>query len=49
MKLTIQKESNEYIGFKYSKTAVENAATLIFAATIIIAPMIPKYFLPSLG
>ena len=40
LKLTIQKEKNEYFGFKYSKTAVKNAATLIFAATLIIAPTV---------
>jgi len=40
LKLTIKKEKNEYFGFKYSKTAVKNAATLIFAATLIIAPMV---------
>ena len=40
LKLTIQKEKEKYFGFKYSKTAVKNAATLIFAATLIIVPTV---------
>jgi len=30
LKLTIQKEKTKYFGFKYSKKAVKNAATLNF-------------------
>jgi len=38
LKLTIQKEKTKYFGFKYSKIAVKNGATPIFAA--IIAPTV---------
>jgi len=49
LKLTIQKDKNEYFGFKYSKTAVKNAVTLIFAATLIIAPIVYRKILMYMG
>jgi len=44
LKLTIQKEKKEYFGFKYSKTAVKNAATPIIAPIVLISFEIFRVF-----
>jgi len=44
LKLTIQTEKINFLGFNYSKIAVKNAATLIFAATLIIGPTVQPLF-----